>query len=97
MSYTHLTENDRYVISYLILAGYSLREIGRRIGRDHTTISREIKRNRPANRDNDDVYWYEISQWCIQLASAPQVDKGDRGTLLTYYLNLARIRHFRNP
>jgi IS30 family transposase len=55
MSYTHLTENDRYVISYLILAGYSLREIGRRIGRDHTTISREIKRNRPANRDNDDV------------------------------------------
>ena len=61
MSYAHLTENDRYVISYLVLAGYSLREIGRRIGKNHTTISREIKRNRPANRDDDDVYWYEIS------------------------------------
>lgn len=60
MSYKHLTENDRYVISYLILDGYSLREIGRRIGRDHTTISREIKRNRPATFNNDDVYWYEI-------------------------------------
>lgn len=45
MSYTHLTEKDRYVIYHLVVFGLSLREIGRRLGRHHTTISREIKRN----------------------------------------------------
>jgi len=44
MSYCHLSSEERYVISYLVLADLSLREIGRRIGRDHSTISREIKR-----------------------------------------------------
>ena len=47
MSYTHLTEKERYVISHLKLANFSLREIARRLGRHHTSISREIKRNRP--------------------------------------------------
>ena len=47
MSYTHLTQQERYVISHLKIAGVSLREIGRRLGRDHTAIGREIKRNGP--------------------------------------------------
>ena len=47
MSYTHLTEKERYVISHLKLAKFSLREIARRLGRHHTSISREIKRNGP--------------------------------------------------
>lgn len=47
MSYDHLTPHERYVISHLRVAKYSLREIGRRLGRHHTTISREIKRNGP--------------------------------------------------
>lgn len=45
MPYHHLTENERYVISHLKVAGFSLREIGRRLGRHHATISREIIRN----------------------------------------------------
>ena len=45
MSYTHLTENDRYVISHLHGSGISIREIGRRLGRAHTTITREVARN----------------------------------------------------
>ena len=57
MPYTHLTENDRYVISHLNVAGFTLREIARRINRHHTTISRELKRNGP---DYDcTVYWYD--------------------------------------
>jgi len=60
MSYCHLTENERYVISHLKLAGYSLREIGHRLGRHHTTISREITRNRPTYSD-DAVYWYYVT------------------------------------
>ncbi len=45
MSYTHLTPNERYVISHLNVAEFSLREIARRLNRHHSTISREIKRN----------------------------------------------------
>jgi len=44
MSYTHLSYHDRYVISHL-QGRVSLRELDRRIGRHHTTISRELKRN----------------------------------------------------
>jgi transposase, IS30 family len=57
MPYHHFTREDRYVISHMALAGFSLREIGRRIGRHHTSISREITRNRPTY-DDDAVYWY---------------------------------------
>src|SRR5210317_761788 len=61
MSYCHLSSEERYVISYLVLSDLSLREIGRRIGRHHSTISREIKRNRPTYAD-DAVYWYDAAQ-----------------------------------
>jgi len=47
MPYHHFTRQERYVISHLAVAGFSLREIGRRIGRNHTSISREINRNIP--------------------------------------------------
>lgn len=56
MSYSHLTSQERYVISHLNSAKFSLREIARRLGRNHSTISREIRRNRP--KDPSDVYWY---------------------------------------
>ncbi|MGD9663446.1 MAG: IS30 family transposase [Porticoccaceae bacterium] len=46
MSYTHLTLKERFDISYL-KGSESLREIGRRLGRSHSSISREIKRNSP--------------------------------------------------
>lgn len=61
MSYTHIIENERYVISHLKLAKLSLREIARRLGRHHTSISREINRNCPDNTD-DIVYWYSATQ-----------------------------------
>jgi IS30 family transposase len=57
MPYHHLTEKERYVISHMVLDNFSLREIGRRLGRHHTSLSREIKRNRPTYSD-DAVYWY---------------------------------------
>ncbi|MDP2799571.1 MAG: IS30 family transposase [Deltaproteobacteria bacterium] len=57
MSYTHLTQNERYVISHLKCAGFSLREIARRINRHHATISREFKRNGPEH--DCTIYWYD--------------------------------------
>ena len=61
MPYNHITENERYVISHLRSAKYSLREIASRLGRHHTSISREIKRNGPTYSP-DAVYWYHFTQ-----------------------------------
>ena len=50
MSYVHLNARERMNIFYLHQWGLSLREIGRRLNRSHTTISRELHRNkRPFN------------------------------------------------
>jgi IS30 family transposase len=57
MPYNHLSENERYVISHLAVAEYSVREIARRIKRHHTTISRELRRNGdPIYKET--TYWY---------------------------------------
>lgn len=58
MSYTHLTSNDRYVIYHLIVHGLSYREIGRRLDKHHTSISREVKRN----WKGPDRYWHIPAQ-----------------------------------
>jgi IS30 family transposase len=50
MSYTHLAMEERFYISQL-KSSVSLREIGRRLGRSHTSISRELKRNGSDFRD----------------------------------------------
>lgn len=56
MSYSHLTPQERYVISHLNSAKFTIREIARRLGRHHSTISREIRRNGPKYPGG--VYWY---------------------------------------
>jgi IS30 family transposase len=58
MSYKHFSEQERYVIYHLKLFGLSLREIGRRLGRHHTSISREIERNGYPYA----VYYHGVSQ-----------------------------------
>ena len=44
-TYNHLTEYEREVIRVELELGKTYRNIGKILGRDHTTISREIKRN----------------------------------------------------
>jgi transposase, IS30 family len=64
MSYVHLKPEERYVIHHLKLYGLSLREIGRRLNRSVSTISRELKRN---TGQYQEVYWYEDAQnWAEQ-------------------------------
>lgn len=63
MSYTHLTQQERYVISHLRVARFSMREIARRLNRSHTTISRELERAR--SRYPCTVYWHD---WAHPLA-----------------------------
>jgi IS30 family transposase len=57
MSYVQLTSEERYVIYHLKLFKLSLREIARRLGRHHSTISRELRRNGPHRPTW--VYWHK--------------------------------------
>ena len=46
MSYTQLTLEERFVIYHLrVLFKLSVREIARQLDRNHSTISRELRRN----------------------------------------------------
>lgn len=59
MSYQHLSEKERYVISHLQYS-YSIREIARRLGRSHSTISREFQRAKA--RHPWTRYYYDWTQ-----------------------------------
>ncbi|MBU1131044.1 IS30 family transposase [Patescibacteria group bacterium] len=45
MSYQHFKQSDRDEISILLKKGYSHRDIARAIGKNHSSVSREIKTN----------------------------------------------------
>lgn len=59
MSYTHFTRQERVALSYLKTM-VSLREIGRRLGRSHTSVSRELRRNGPTFPGL--VYWFDTAE-----------------------------------
>jgi transposase, IS30 family len=84
MAYTQLTLQERYVIYHLRLFGLTFREIGRRLNRHHTTIGREVERNRP--RYFDSVYWHEWAQTqAIQRRCKPRHErKRDISGLVEY-------------
>ena len=46
MSYKQLIEGQRYQIEAYLREGFSYREIGKRLKKSHSTISREVRRNR---------------------------------------------------
>ena len=76
-SYTQLTENERYQISALHDGGYCRSAIARQLGRDKSTISRELRRNRGSRgyapshaeqlarqrRENKQVERIDLSTW----------------------------------
>jgi len=50
MSYTHFTAAERAVLEHLHRNGESQREIARQLGRQPSSISRELKRGKPTER-----------------------------------------------
>ena len=58
MSYKQLIEGQRYQIEDDLREGFSYREIGKRLGVSHSTISREVNRN----RIRDSHYLPEVAQ-----------------------------------
>ena len=61
MSYTHLTPCERNVIERMKRFGSSKAEIARMLGRDPSTISRELRRNRDA--DGYNPHWANLLYW----------------------------------
>jgi IS30 family transposase len=45
MQYTHFSKSERLELSILLQKGYSLRDIGQALGRNPSTVSREIHKN----------------------------------------------------
>jgi IS30 family transposase len=95
MSYVQLTSEERYVIYHLKLFKLSLREIARRLGRHHTTISREIQRNGPAFPTW--VYWHEgAHQQALQRRRLPRHQRRHTHAPLVRYVEQS-LRAERSP
>ena len=82
MPYNHLTDHERFVIYHLIYIGLPKAEIARRLKRDKSTISREIKRNTDATGQ----YLYDTAERLTRrrrmaAASRPRTDDP---ALMTY-------------
>jgi len=70
MSYTHLTQDDRYLINHLHLAGRSKTQIGEQLSRSKGTISRELQRNAT---DGSGGYWNHLAHAkAVARRSAPR-------------------------
>lgn len=93
MSYQHLTLNDRYVIHHLIVYGLSYREIGRRLGKHHTTIGREVKRN----WEGWGRYWHVPSQQVAESKKLIARHKRKRSHKKLYNYVIHRIKKDWSP
>ena len=62
MSYIHLTIEERTSIAHLHNQGVSLRQIAKAIGRNVSTIKRELDRNFTPNKIGDRTYFPQSSQ-----------------------------------
>ena len=72
MPYTHLTPQERYCIAHMHMHKMSLHTIADRLSRSPSTISRELKRNKPPHS----VYWYDTAEFYSQKRkSKPRTEK----------------------
>ena len=62
MSYKHLTTFERSRIELLHQQGFSARQIGKILGRHHSTISRELNRNTEENYCAENAHQKYISR-----------------------------------
>ena len=68
LSYTHFTLDERICLQNLLKENYSMRRIAAILGRNVSSISREIRRNRPKfkpHKKPDNAYWYRA--WRAQI------------------------------
>lgn len=73
--YTHLTQEERYHIYELQAMGKSMRQAAKELKRDHSTISREISRNKGARGYRPRQAHIKACERKQQCANGRQVDK----------------------
>jgi len=90
MSYKQLSLHERYLIDHLIMRGMGPREIGRKINRSASTISREIRRNHGPVRD---IYWFVTAdEFAIQRRrDAPRPKKSSNRALYSYIVEKLQV------
>ena len=79
--YTRLSQSEREQIFLLLHNGYSLREIGKRLGRQHTTLSRELKK-----RTKDEYSPVNAHTHAVELRHQKDKHKLDDPLLQTYVI-----------
>ncbi|HHF3209294.1 TPA: transposase, partial [Vibrio diabolicus] len=75
MKYTHLTENERYMISALRKQGINTAKIAKQLGRHKATIYREIERN---SRYNRHFKRYSYQAWRAQQMARNRLSRSRR-------------------
>src|SRR5438105_2181685 len=64
--FKQLSARDRVLISKLKEKKFSISEIARRIGRDKSTVSRELRRNRSVITPQDALFYFRIERFGIE-------------------------------
>jgi IS30 family transposase len=59
-TFKQITERDRVVISKLKVAGLSISEIARRLGKHKSSVSRELRRNANISDEDDKRFWLRV-------------------------------------
>lgn len=78
--FTQLSIEDREYIQAQLQAGSSLRQIGRELGRPHSTLSRELKRNYPPHRER------YTSRLAHERAQSMTIRRGQRPRLKSQFI-----------
>jgi len=89
MTYKHLTIEEREVIQLMLWQKESIRAIAKELGRSHSSISREIKRNKPPERK---VYTPRLSH---ERAVANRSKRGDKKMIKSPALHDYVVTHLR--
>jgi len=93
----YLSFGEREEIAILHAQGVGVREIGRRLGRSPSTISRELRRN-ASTRSRGVVYRATTAQWHTeQRASRPKVSKLAANDQLRRYMQDRLGGHIARP
>jgi IS30 family transposase len=93
----YLSFREREEIAILTVQGVSIREIGRRLGRAPSTISRELRRN-AATRGGKLEYRASVAQWkCDLEARRPKTARLAENERLREYVQLRLSGQVRRP
>lgn len=93
LSYQHLSQEERYLIAALSKSRHSEAEIGRQLGRDRSTICRELARNRCTS---DNGYRAEVAH-SYATARTKRERRGTHFTMEQWALVLRLLKYKLSP